>query len=408
MSGSNSPLQLGIHSFPEQTPLSEALFNRFSIRYLYSLKVTLRQFASELKLQDVPQQIPSEEELVARIRTSTKYANEEIKQATKNHRVSKLGSTTSTVQLSTLNVEGFSSAMYHKNEAQDVFAIHRDEKSIIACLCDGVSGSKFSRDGAILVSQFLSRRTAELLDRSPDGRKNDYAGPIDPKFMGQLHAELQWNMLNWAHRLGISVHEAGRHVFTTTIQLLIITPKETAILAIGDGFFTHNSSHEVLPQFVKRDTHGKNTPELFVMPFLKEDYRFDKENDGHTFHIAGHWPTDNILRVGVFTDGACVCPDFEKEHGARFANWMRDSVNSNEKSLAQNGGRTQQRIHLTWPDFDEIWSTPTHEIINNLAAANEAIRKGGGAAAFADHAITPWAPFADDFAGVMVKKRPKY
>ncbi len=121
--------------------------------------------------------------------------------------------------------------IWHVSEklpCQDSAACARDERSIALALCDGASTAPLAHYG----SGLLARAAAEFAKRRADA----HDGPLcSVDFLGGLHADLYLIQHFIAGQLGLPPSLAHELILAATVQLLIVRPKDSLVLALGDG-----------------------------------------------------------------------------------------------------------------------------------------------------------------------------
>lgn len=207
---------------------------------------------------------------------------------------------------------------------QDAAACCRDERSLVLALCDGASTAPLAHYGAGL----LARAAAELAKRRADALR----GPLAcAEFLGGLHADLYLVQHQIAGQLGLLPTDAHDLLLAATIQLLVVRPRDSLVLALGDGSLLVGDRCYDLPRTLGREIsiHASNRPPLL-------SYLIASDADG--LHVDPQRPDAEALRamLGELTSEAQGLPLVSQMPTTQLADARRIG-------LETDGGRVRKR-----------------------------------------------------------------
>ncbi len=225
------------------------------------------------------------------------------------------------IEFQTLKLKGLDH-YEHGQPCQDVVVCKRSPQSIIAVVSDGAGAVPLSHLGANLLAQESIKVLSGLLDGMDLRSKKSI---LDPYMLGALHARL----LNFIHEINqeleINDFDAYRLFWAATLQLLIITPRETVVLALGDGFIKWQGQYKSIEERMDRsaELRGLNYPPLLASQLALRDLlqkqestpqlRLQKElfKESKAFSIIAYGPTMQALNTEIIlaSDGIRFASD---------------------------------------------------------------------------------------------------
>lgn len=237
-------------------------------------------------------------------------------------------------------------------ECQDAIAIHHDTQCFVAVTCDGAGGLPGTHVGARLLANEALTVAKELL-ADPTQAYFVNGSFLNEGFLGELHKRMYVATHRFANETGMEAGEAYRSFLSATVQILLMTPFETAIVALGDGFVTWNGERFSIEDRVGRPEQLReaNHPPLLSCGVafdagsepMREGDAVIKEalqEEARSFYVVAYGPTAEII-----LDGAELATD-----GVRFT---RELLRSRDGTI----------------DF------PLHKLLD-MHAADEVIRAG--------------------------------
>ncbi len=337
--------------------------------------------------------------------TSVLEAQNEIERAKGDSRISEhYSATLPCLDLREFEIDGFVATNYANRNPKDAVAYERESNFIIGTVCDGVSRANNSEFGAKIISSLMTGKIAELL-------RGDFQSVVDPnstdsvltkEFLGRVHAELNIAFLKYTVRLGLNPEDSALNVFSTTLSVLIVTPRETVILAIGDGNYTLNNRHAEIKDLIHRDKKGKNIPEIFGRTYVSLQAKLGFEEDGKALRIVGVWNTNEIKRVGIFTDGIRFCSDFIDSQGLAYyralSNEIGEIVRGCRPNITKEDLLLVKSAILKHPTMDEVWDQTPADITHKIESGGDALLMRN----LPKMISASWGPFLDDTSGIRI------
>lgn len=240
----------------------------------------------------------------------------------------------------------------HQQPCQDIVLCQRSPQSIIAVVSDGAGAVPLSHLGANLLAQESIRILSELLDSTDLKQKRTI---LDPYLMGALHARL----LNFMHEINqeleINDFDAYCLFWAATLQILIITPKETLVLALGDGYLKWQGHYTQIEKRIGRSEElcGLNYPPLLASQLALNDpdargrsdtqarLREELFNESRAFSVVAYGATKQILskEIVLATDGLRFASDL----GAIARSWSGLTI---DNLLKRYGAAEAEQILL--------------------------------------------------------------
>jgi len=157
---------------------------------------------------------------------------------------------------------------------QDACVVEIDPVSGSLCgvVADGVSQAPLSHHASKILGGAVARIARDLIiDTS--GRFRAAGSIMNPAFLGELHHRTTKAYLDLCEQTGFHPEEAQDHFLATTLQLLIVTPTESAVFALSDGVYGWVDRYENVSTKTERRDPGYNTPPLFERTLIEEGKR---------------------------------------------------------------------------------------------------------------------------------------
>jgi hypothetical protein len=204
---------------------------------------------------------------------------------------------------------------------QDAAACARDERSIVISLCDGASTAALAHYG----SGLLARAAAELAKRRADAHEGSLASP---EFVGGLHADLYLTQHEIAGQLGLPPTLAHEMILAATLQVLVVRPKDSLVLALGDGSLLVGERCYDISRTIRRELSQDSSSRPPLLSYLlasdADGLRIDPERpdaaamqklleelvgEAQSLPIVTEMPSSQVLdagSIGLETDGGRV------------------------------------------------------------------------------------------------------
>ena len=220
---------------------------------------------------------------------------------------------------------------------QDAWAVDRDPegKAICAVVADGVSSVKLSHFGSELLVGALARIAGELV-RDTSGAWRENGSIMSAAFLRELHTRTLGVYLDLCERTALHPIEATERFLCTTLHLVVMTPAETAILALADGVTGWVDSYTRIEDDTARIKPGGNVPPLLDSVLIDAALRQDpgwarslalmtevEQNlvrEAASFHVVKYGPTAEVLPTSVelATDGAFYTDMLPRDQASGF------------------------------------------------------------------------------------------
>jgi len=246
---------------------------------------------------------------------------------------------------------------------QDAWAIDRDPEgeAICAVVADGVSSVKLSHFGSELLAGAAARIAGELV-RDTSGAWRENGSIMNAAFLRELHTRTLGVYLDLCERTALHPVEASERFLCTTLHLVVMTPAETAILALADGVTGWGDSYTKIEDDTARVKPGANVPPLIdpllVDTALQQDpvwagalaamteVEHNLIREAASFHVVKYGPTAEVLpkSVELATDGA-LYTDMQPRGRASVFPLVRLGVT--EQRAFQEVGEAVKLFHLT-------------------------------------------------------------
>lgn len=259
-----------------------------------------------------------------------KAANAEIARALKKG-VLQTSISTDAADLSGLpNLTVSAPGFFHLSDdvpLQDYALVHGEGRSDLrlAVLSDGVSSAKYSHLGA----RALCHAAAVIIDEclTPAIAQGQTESILDSSFLARLHTELCRCIIEISKLAEIHPLNAIDAMFSATLQCAVVSPHETFVIALADGFFGQANAFRSIELVTDRTMPDFNTPPLIGRAIEEEarsqlkwkargnysiprDERFLFE-EAASFKVVFHGCTKDVLTSAlvltsdglVYTDG---------------------------------------------------------------------------------------------------------
>lgn len=166
---------------------------------------------------------------------------------------------------------------------QDAYQIVKQEKFIIAVVCDGCGSGKHSEVGAKLGANLVINAIADLL--SPESNQNL---EIDPEFWHLLKLHLLRKLQDMGSIANADMQFVNDYLLFTIVGALI-TPRETVTFSMGDGAIAING------KFKQISPYPNNAPPYLAYGLYKPE--------AINFEIRDRLPTSELESLLIATDG---------------------------------------------------------------------------------------------------------
>jgi len=192
----------------------------------------------------------------------------------------------------------------------------------IAANADGVSQAPFSHYGARRLLQLLAEGLPEVIARC--ARKGSL---LSPRLLSTVYQEVYEGCERVCRESHLHPFEAWRLLLPFTFKLLIVTPKESLVIALDDGYlFWNNHGCPVEERAPRRFELDENIPPLLARPFVYDSIslRASKKlgesearlaEEAYAFQIVAYGPSSSILEQGtrICSDGVAYSDFFVTE-----------------------------------------------------------------------------------------------
>ncbi len=180
----------------------------------------------------------------------------------------------------------------------------------VIAICDGVSSVPLAHYGAQFLAQASANLALQLIER-PDAPKTNLGSILVPSFSADLQLLLAKAQIELCETLHIHPIDAGRLFNSATLQLLVLTPSETFILAASDGYVDVGAGAKEISRLSNRRLQADNSPPLLALALeeaaIKQLVRnglpqygippneLPFYNEGRTLKIVAYLPTAKLL-----------------------------------------------------------------------------------------------------------------
>jgi hypothetical protein len=144
--------------------------------------------------------------------------------------------------------------------------------SLCGVVADGVSQVPLSQHAATILGGALARIARDLI-ADPSGRFRVEGSIMNPVFLGELHVRTAKAYLDLCELTGFHPEDAEEHFLATTLQLLVVTPRESAIFALSDGIYGWLEQYAQVSKTTERFAVQVNIPPLFERTLIEEGKR---------------------------------------------------------------------------------------------------------------------------------------
>lgn len=158
--------------------------------------------------------------------------------------------------------------------SQDACVVEADRSAGVVCgvVADGVSQAPLAQYGARILGGALARVALDLL-ADTTGRFRVNGSFMNVGFLGELHHRTTRAYLDLCAATNFHPEVAQEHFLPTTLQLLIVTPEESAIVALADGVYRWGDRSGTIAAAVERPPSPGNYPPLLERHIFDEARR---------------------------------------------------------------------------------------------------------------------------------------
>ncbi|MCO6430455.1 MAG: protein phosphatase 2C domain-containing protein [Deltaproteobacteria bacterium] len=304
---------------------------------------------------------------------SDSNAQIELKDAAKRGVARRPTRSSRTLDLEELEIETYSApGFYHllgNRPCQDAITISRSNKAVIVAMCDGVSGCPYSELGANFLSQKAISEAERAISQLAAGDTM-----LKPWFAGSIHHSIVKELFEVCERLNVHPQDGASLFFGSTLQMLIITPRERMVLSLSDGYMKEGGK---LTSFVKHlpkplvPVDESHAPSIsYLLTFPQGMYEHEASNgvealaiQARALNISHYSSAANIKELELSTDGTRYTAEYrpffgrQKYSGCDFPlGTLLDQYSSSEVNyavylhhLAMMGRRHAEQTKLARP-----------------------------------------------------------
>ncbi|MBX7145047.1 MAG: protein phosphatase 2C domain-containing protein [Oligoflexia bacterium] len=265
-------------------------------------------------------------------------ANKEIARAGKAGIIQPIDEDAAPVDLTALTItEVVETGLFHLTEDTELqdctlsYGTERDDLKILL-LSDGVSSVPLSKIGARILTHAAAAAIDELLSR-PDVEYIEDGSFMNARFLAALHCKLCEALVETSLQVGLHPLNACELAFSATLQIAVITPQETAVLSLSDGFIGAKHAFQAMEVISARKMPDFNTPPLLCRAIEREAREQLKRqkikgfelsrharnlfDEAEAFKVILHGPTSEVLKhmLALSSDGLCFTDGLEHADG---------------------------------------------------------------------------------------------
>jgi hypothetical protein len=203
---------------------------------------------------------------------------------------------------------------------QDYVVVARDKNSIVAAVCDGVGSVPLAHYGAELHAKEGVRLARDLVATGPQSL-------IDTKFLAELYVRIYTRLKQITQELNIHPADAANTFLTSTLELLIMTPDETVVLSLGDGYLRWRGElRSIEGRTARFSSPGIVLPPPLLTTALLADSGDSSDlerpmgealrREAEAFAIVAHGTTGDVLHhpIELTTDGLRFADELARQH----------------------------------------------------------------------------------------------
>lgn len=213
------------------------------------------------------------------------------------------------------------------SECQDAVVSAKDQKSYVAVVADGAGAFELSHFGSQLLANEALQITQRLINE-----QEGFGGLLHENFLGELYKRLYLRFHHLIKYIGVHPGTAYKTFLASTVQILIITPEESMVLSLGDGYLQWQDRLESIEEKTERSSRlvDFNHPPLFICSLAfdagaapirscDEQIRVALHEEAKSFDIIAYGPSAEVLKNPLLlsTDGirfsAALAPANEVE-----------------------------------------------------------------------------------------------
>jgi hypothetical protein len=164
-------------------------------------------------------------------------------------------------------------------------------------VCDGCGSTPYSQVGAYLTARFFAAETVRLIQQTEHHFEKCWSeaaiGHISKQVFNSLDALI--SKLSSSTYASREWQAQVEEFLLCTVTMVVVGPKETCIMNLGDGFAAINDD---IPC---KQHYPNNAPPYFGYGIMKGEVT--------PLHLTAHVETSKVNRIVIGTDGAFDCFD---------------------------------------------------------------------------------------------------
>lgn len=217
------------------------------------------------------------------------------------------------LQVRSVTISG-QSHLHAKRPCQDSVAFVHDTHALVAVVSDGVGSVPLAHFGAEILCRETTKIARELVASS--------SGVLEAAFLAKLHQRIVKRLWQICREIQIHPSDAAQHILSATLQILIVTPEESVVFALGDGFIESDGEWMAIEEIMRRPASSQMRlpPPLlatglwfdFISPAERQelgDLETYLAEESRMFVVVRGGPTAAVLAqpLSLVTDGIRFC-----------------------------------------------------------------------------------------------------
>jgi hypothetical protein len=237
---------------------------------------------------------------------------------------------------------------------QDQVACRRSSRGgvLVCALADGATSAPLSHFGAMFLSQAACEIAAELAEEKPDEL-------LSARFLGELYHRLYLRGHDLSRAARLSHSDAYELFLAAALTVLVITPENSLILAIADGYLRLQGEVRDLHDLVCRDTVLRNQA---VPPLLWHRLALDHELGATRREMAAR--ESDVLALGRELDALT-----KKRFISRDSRQAGAEAIAGESAALHIGMDRLDAIYDECGRFKVAWYGPTRDLLSGDGVA---------------------------------------
>ncbi|MEZ4753331.1 MAG: protein phosphatase 2C domain-containing protein [Bdellovibrionota bacterium] len=160
--------------------------------------------------------------------------------------------------------------MLRDEHCQDQAVVVRNHDYLVAVQADGVSTTRFAAIGALIQSHITTEAIFESLNSVQVEEGQSLL--LCPDFLASVYTIFYTKLFEVAKKCDLHIEDALELFITATNKILIVSPKESVVYSIDDGFLSFNGAYLNVAEHVGR---LKILSDLNIGPSIKYAIRED-------------------------------------------------------------------------------------------------------------------------------------